>query len=56
MTAEEQEKLRRELMAFKSTMDEWILFLDRNQREMKARVLEMEHRIRELEKRKLMDL
>lgn len=52
---DEVKQLRKEIQIFKSSMDEWILFLDRNQRETKARILEMEHRIRDLEKRKLLD-
>jgi hypothetical protein len=50
------EMLKKELQTFRSSMDEWVLFLDRNQREMKARILEMEHRIRDLEKRKMMNI
>jgi hypothetical protein len=47
----EEERLKKEIDALKRSMNDWVLFLDGNQRDTKAYVRELERRIRELEAR-----
>lgn len=46
-----QEGIRQEVDALKQSMNDWILFLDGNQRDSKEHIRHLERRIRELESR-----
>lgn len=41
--------MKKEVTELKQSLNEWILFLNSNQRDMKQRVYELEKRVRQLE-------
>ncbi|MFC1752904.1 hypothetical protein ACFL96_05855 [Thermoproteota archaeon] len=44
-------KVRNDFASLKSNLNEWVLFLNGNQRELKMRVQALEHRLEKLESR-----
>ena len=44
-------KVGRDFTALKSNLNEWVLFLNGNQRELKMRVIELERRLERVESR-----
>ncbi|PIN87343.1 hypothetical protein COV19_00480 [Candidatus Woesearchaeota archaeon CG10_big_fil_rev_8_21_14_0_10_44_13] len=42
-------KMKKEVMELKQSLNEWILFLNSNQRDMKQRIYELERKVRLLE-------
>ncbi len=42
-------KLKMEILEFRSSMNEWIMFLNEQQRDNKAQIRELERKVRELE-------
>lgn len=47
---------KKDVLGLKNSMNEWILFLNSNQREMKRRILELEKRVSKMETERFQDL
>ncbi|MBT5022611.1 hypothetical protein HOK51_03465 [Candidatus Woesearchaeota archaeon] len=49
-------RAKQEMLGLKDSLNEWVLFLNSNQREMKRKMIEMEKRLARLESEKFEEL
>ena len=49
-------KVRGDIGSFKRQMNDWIMFLDRSERDLKIRVRELEKRVASLEREKMIEV
>lgn len=49
-------KVAKDFMSIKRSLNEWVIFLDGNQKQMKQRIFELEAKVAQLEVAKLDDL
>lgn len=50
------QNVKRDIVALRQSMNEWVLFLNSNQADLKIRVIELERKVRKLESEKLNEL
>jgi hypothetical protein len=49
-------KMKDDIVGLRNSMNEWIVFLNSNQREMKRKIYELDRRVRELEMERVADM